>query len=147
MRYKISLSPLCLHLTAQLTLNLDERHRIRVRPERFGRCGLDRRQGLAGHATVAVELLKQPLGARDAKLGHSEVCTGDDALEPVRLGKYRKVGPGSGSQLPEFCAGVLFTLPTRKQRDHIRISLLLTYTWTAGIKKRSNSPARRYPGR
>ena len=80
-----------LNLAAQLALYADDVLGMRVLPQRRRHRRLDRGQGLARAAAVAVELLEQRLRARDRGLGDGEVRACHDALQPLGLGEKRRV--------------------------------------------------------
>lgn len=94
-------------LAAELVLRRDELLDVRVRPQGLRNTSIDRRQRLARQTAVAVDLLDQPLRARDAVLRDSEVTTSRDALQPVRFGEQRGVLQRSDGQLLELDNRVL----------------------------------------
>ena len=74
------------NLSSQLALYPHDVLGVRVLPQGSSGLGLDRGQRPAGVPAVAVQLLDEGLGARDARLGNGEVRAGDDTLQALCLG-------------------------------------------------------------
>lgn len=78
-----------------------------VLPECLRCRSADGRKGLPGQATVAVDLLKKELGARNGRFRDSEIATSDDALYALCLRQERRVRDGGRGELKELGVGEL----------------------------------------
>ena len=81
-------------LSAELTLQANELLYVRMFPEGVRRGGLDDGQRLAACPAVAVELLQEEFGSRDAGLGDGEVTACDDTLETLSFWQQRLICEG-----------------------------------------------------
>ena len=78
-------------LAAELALGREKLLDVRVCPHALRDSGIDGRQRLPRQAAVTVDLLEQPLRARDAVLRDGVIAARGDTLQPVRLWKNRGV--------------------------------------------------------